>query len=121
MRVFLLLFFNSSALQRSFVTIVEIGEENISYIQEGKLSTITKEEFNKLWTGNVLAVELTELSKEPDYIKQKIDNIPFNTKLRIIIFLTFFALTAMSICSTQITPCFSQPPNIHPLLNHDEQ
>ena len=52
-----------------FVVGINCGTETITYLQQGKKTTIDNEGFKRLWTGNALVVEEITNAIEPNYKK----------------------------------------------------
>jgi glutaredoxin len=78
-----------------FVIVEKISEKEIGFIQSGKHITVSIEEFNKMWAGNLLIAETTKSSQEPEYKKYKKEELFQNSQkmaiLSIVSFLLFFA------------------------------
>lgn len=58
-----------------FVVVKKIVSERISYVWKGKQLNSSIEDFNQVWSGVVLLAEPTEQSAEPDYKKNKMQEL----------------------------------------------
>lgn len=81
-----------------FVIVEKINKSNIHFIQGDKKTTISLEDFNKMWTGYVLIAESTNLSIEPNYVAHKKMELFFKTQkilpILSVIFLLIYSTTS---------------------------
>ena len=75
-----------------FVIIEKIFDNEVKFIQRNKNFKISKDEFSKIWTGNILVAERNLNSIEPEYNKHfKIQFIKYLQKTSVL-FITCFLL-----------------------------
>lgn len=58
-----------------FVIGMGCEKEKITYLQNGKTTTVSHEVFMKTWTGNALVVEETTEAEEPEYKKHHVEEM----------------------------------------------
>lgn len=55
-------------VNNDFVTVYDLGGNNVKYVWKDKYISVSYEEFVNTWSGNILLVESNEDSVEPDYV-----------------------------------------------------
>ncbi len=58
-----------------FVVGLDCDNETITYLLQGKKTTVRHDAFKKMWTGNALVVEESTEASEPDYLEHLRDGV----------------------------------------------